>query len=151
VEPLLTDIEGTDAGMEFLSILTAIRHLPGRKEHTPELRKERNREEGSHQAPSGASDVGVSGGPRAHRARRHDDERRAARSKKFRSAGCAAVRAAVPAGLLGVWAAEEINYRRFFDINELAALRMEDPDVFEQTHAFVFDLLREGCIDGIRN
>src|SRR5204863_5414574 len=42
------------------------------------------------------------------------------------------------------------HYRRFFDINELAALRMEDPQVFERTHAFAFELLREGCIDGIR-
>ena len=33
-------------------------------------------------------------------------------------------------------AGEEINYRRFFDINELAAIRMEDPDVFADTHRF---------------
>ena len=53
---------------------------------------------------------------------------------------------------LAYWrvAAEEINYRRFFDINDLAALRMEDPEVFERTHAFAFELLRDGCIDGIR-
>ena len=44
VEQLLAEIEGTDAGMEFLSILTAIRNLPGREAQTPELRKERNRE-----------------------------------------------------------------------------------------------------------
>jgi (1->4)-alpha-D-glucan 1-alpha-D-glucosylmutase len=53
---------------------------------------------------------------------------------------------------LAYWrvAAEEINYRRFFDINELAALRMEDPRVFERTHEFAFELLREGSIDGFR-
>jgi (1->4)-alpha-D-glucan 1-alpha-D-glucosylmutase len=53
---------------------------------------------------------------------------------------------------LSYWrvAAEEINYRRFFDINELAAIRMEDPAVFERAHAFVFDLVRRGCIDGFR-
>ena len=47
-------------------------------------------------------------------------------------------------------AAEEINYRRFFDINNLAAIRMEDQSVFERVHGFLFDLLRRGAIDGMR-
>jgi len=47
-------------------------------------------------------------------------------------------------------ASDEINYRRFFDINELAALCMEEPDVFEATHRFIFELLAEGSIDGLR-
>ena len=53
---------------------------------------------------------------------------------------------------LSYWrvAAEEINYRRFFDINELAAIRMEDPPVFDAAHDYVFDLLRRGCVDGFR-
>ena len=40
-------------------------------------------------------------------------------------------------------AADEINYRRFFDINDLAALRMENERVFEATHRFVLELARE--------
>lgn len=47
-------------------------------------------------------------------------------------------------------AAEEINYRRFFDINELAALRMENPEVFEASHQLVFRLLKEGAVTGLR-
>jgi len=47
-------------------------------------------------------------------------------------------------------AADEINYRRFFDINELAALRMELPEVFEATHALTLDLAARGLIDGLR-
>src|SRR5439155_20908259 len=47
-------------------------------------------------------------------------------------------------------AAEEINYRRFFDINELAAIRMELPDVFDATHRLVFELIENGSIDGLR-
>jgi (1->4)-alpha-D-glucan 1-alpha-D-glucosylmutase len=47
-------------------------------------------------------------------------------------------------------ASEEINYRRFFDINELAAVRMENPEVFQKTHALIFDLLREGAVTGLR-
>lgn len=53
---------------------------------------------------------------------------------------------------LAFWrvAADEINYRRFFDINELAALRVEDPEVFNATHRLVLDLLSTGKADGLR-
>ncbi len=47
-------------------------------------------------------------------------------------------------------ASEEINYRRFFDVNQLAALRMEDPEVFEEVHRFVFDLIGKGAATGLR-
>jgi (1->4)-alpha-D-glucan 1-alpha-D-glucosylmutase len=47
-------------------------------------------------------------------------------------------------------ASEEINYRRFFDVNELAALRMEDPAVFDEVHRFAFDLVRRGGPTGFR-
>jgi (1->4)-alpha-D-glucan 1-alpha-D-glucosylmutase len=47
-------------------------------------------------------------------------------------------------------AADEINYRRFFDINELAALRMERAEVFEATHRLVLDLAAGGAVDGLR-
>jgi (1->4)-alpha-D-glucan 1-alpha-D-glucosylmutase len=53
---------------------------------------------------------------------------------------------------LSFWkvAADEINYRRFFDINRLAAIRVEDREVFEAVHALLFDLIKEGSIDGLR-
>lgn len=47
-------------------------------------------------------------------------------------------------------ASEEINYRRFFDVNQLAALRMEDPAVFDEVHSFVFDLVRRRAATGFR-
>ncbi|HEY9065429.1 MAG TPA: malto-oligosyltrehalose synthase [Burkholderiaceae bacterium] len=47
-------------------------------------------------------------------------------------------------------AASEINYRRFFDINDLAALRVEEPDVFEATQGPALDLAAQGLIDGLR-
>ena len=47
-------------------------------------------------------------------------------------------------------AADDINWRRFFDINELGGLRVERPAVFEATHAKLFQLLGEGLIDGLR-
>jgi (1->4)-alpha-D-glucan 1-alpha-D-glucosylmutase len=47
-------------------------------------------------------------------------------------------------------ASEEINYRRFFDINELAAIRMEEPRVFQEVHALVFALLKQRAVTGLR-
>jgi (1->4)-alpha-D-glucan 1-alpha-D-glucosylmutase len=47
-------------------------------------------------------------------------------------------------------ASDEINYRRFFDINDLAALRMENEAVLEMTHRLTFELLRSGKLDGLR-
>lgn len=47
-------------------------------------------------------------------------------------------------------AADEINYRRFFDINHLAAIRMELPEVFQATHQLLFRLLAEGKVTGLR-
>ncbi|MEI9974646.1 MAG: alpha-amylase family glycosyl hydrolase [Ignavibacteriota bacterium] len=53
---------------------------------------------------------------------------------------------------LSFWkvAADEINYRRFFDINELAAVRVEEPEVFQAMHALILDLVKEGAVDGLR-
>ncbi|MEV7971968.1 malto-oligosyltrehalose synthase [Cellulomonas sp. NPDC089187] len=53
---------------------------------------------------------------------------------------------------LAYWrvADEELNYRRFFDVGTLAAIRVEDPAVFDATHALVLRLVREGIIDGLR-
>jgi len=47
-------------------------------------------------------------------------------------------------------AATQLNYRRFFDIDSLIAIRAEDPGVFAATHEVVLRLLREGLIDGLR-
>lgn len=47
-------------------------------------------------------------------------------------------------------AAREINYRRFFDVNDLVALHMEDPEVFAQTHSLVLEWWRRGWLDGFR-
>ncbi|WP_309394051.1 malto-oligosyltrehalose synthase [Chelatococcus sambhunathii] len=47
-------------------------------------------------------------------------------------------------------AGDEINWRRFFDVNELAGLRMADPAVFDAAHAKLLDLYAEGLIDGFR-
>ena len=53
---------------------------------------------------------------------------------------------------LSYWrvATEEINYRRFFDINELAAIRTETLHVFKEAHKLIFQLIREGKVTGLR-
>ena len=47
-------------------------------------------------------------------------------------------------------AADEINYRRFFDVKELAAIRVELPAVFREVHQLVFRYLGEGLVTGLR-
>ena len=53
---------------------------------------------------------------------------------------------------LAYWrtASEELDYRRFFNIETLVGVRVEDPEVFEETHALVLDLVRDGTVDGLR-
>ena len=53
---------------------------------------------------------------------------------------------------LAYWrtALHEINYRRFFDVNTLAGIRVEVREVFEATHALLGDLLRTGKVTGVR-
>ncbi len=45
---------------------------------------------------------------------------------------------------------DAINYRRFFTISDLAGVRVERPEVFEETHKLILSLLRDGVVDGIR-
>ena len=125
-ERLLTGMgEGSDEGIEFLSILTAIRHLPGRQSADPEALAERDREKEVIKRRLAALTAHC---PRVH----------------AHVAGAVRMLNGVPGDAhsfdaldsllsaqpyrLAYWrvAGEEINYRRFFDINELAAIRMED-------------------------
>jgi len=134
---------------EYLSILTAIRHLPRPEKTERGLQAEREREKEVIKrrlaALTRASDTvrrhverlvvlfnGTAGDPQSF------DRLDALLSQQ--------------AYRLAHWrvAAEEINYRRFFDINDLAAIRMEDPTVFDRVHGFVFELLRERLVDGFR-
>lgn len=45
---------------------------------------------------------------------------------------------------------EELNYRRFFDVGTLAAIRVEDPGVFDATHALLLQLIAQGDLQGLR-
>lgn len=47
-------------------------------------------------------------------------------------------------------AAQQANYRRFFNISDLVGVRVEDPDVFDATHALILRLVNQGKVDGLR-
>jgi len=135
--------------LELRSIMTALTHLPLRTETDSEKVIERSREKEIIKkrlaALTGASTEvrafidenvsffnGVKGEPRTF-----DPLDRLLDDQAYR---------------LAYWrvAAEEINYRRFFDVNELAAIRTEDPLVFVATHHLLLRLLAERKITGMR-
>jgi (1->4)-alpha-D-glucan 1-alpha-D-glucosylmutase len=135
--------------VELLSIITSLERLPPRYEQDPERLAERHREK--QVAKRRLSELMQRSD--AVRAFVHENVRLFNGQRGVpgsfdlldRLLGDQAYR-------LAHWrvASEEINYRRFFDINELAAVRMEDPDVFNEAHHLVFQLLRERAITGLR-
>jgi len=134
---------------ELQSILTALEYLPKRTETDPKRIAERAREREiikrrlqrrSAEAPQVQQAIekalvqinGKPGDPRSFDAL---DELLNAQSYR-----------------LAFWrvAAEEINYRRFFDVNELAAIRVELPKVFDAVHRLLLDLVSTGAVTGLR-
>jgi len=134
---------------EFQSILTALEYLPRRTETDPEKIAERSREKEivkrrlerrCQEAPQVQRAIEkalaqINGRPGDPRSFDRLDELLNAQSYR-----------------LAFWrvAAEEINYRRFFDVNDLAAIRMELPEVFDAAHQLVVDLVRTGAVTGLR-
>jgi (1->4)-alpha-D-glucan 1-alpha-D-glucosylmutase len=134
---------------ELMSIVTALRHLPSPTEKDPERIAERYREKevvkrrlwNLYQNSSAIREFvdrnvkfinGTKGNPRSF-----DLMDTLLREQVYR---------------ISHWrvATEEINYRRFFDINSLGAIRVEDPAVFEKTHQLIFRLVETGKITGLR-
>ncbi len=135
--------------LTFESLLTAFRNLPSRNDLRDQARAERLRDKGLHSARLA----------RLVRARpeigAYIDERVAAINEE-RDVPAERRRLhellETQAYRLAYWrvASESINYRRFFDINELASLRMENSAVFNATHALVLDLIASGKLQGLR-
>lgn len=135
--------------LELMSIITALRHLPSNTELDPEKIAERYREKevikrrlgNLYQNSSAIREFieknlktfnGIKNNPRSY-----DLLDGLLREQVYR---------------ISHWrvATEEINYRRFFDINSLGAIRVEDPAVFQKTHALIFKLIETGKINGLR-
>jgi len=136
--------------LELQSILTGLRNLPSRAETSPEKVLERHREKEVLKRRLGAL---VSSAPVVAEHLRTNLARLNGRPGDPRSFDALdrLLERYVPYRLAH-WrvAGEEINYRRFFDINGLAAIRVEDLDVFEEAHALTFQFLARGQVHGLR-
>jgi (1->4)-alpha-D-glucan 1-alpha-D-glucosylmutase len=134
---------------EFMSILTALSNLPAHEETSPERIAERRREKEVARDRL-ARLVDQSSVIRQHIARALD----AFNGVVGRPESFDLLHGLLEAQpyRLAYWraAAHEINYRRFFDINALAGLRMEDPEVFAATHVLVGRLIGGEKITGLR-
>ncbi len=133
---------------ELESILTALDHLPPSTETAPEKIAERSRESPiirerlarlceATPAVREAIERCVAELGDPENAGRHDRLDRLVGAQPYR---------------LSSWrvASEEINYRRFFDVNTLAGIRVELPEVFEATHRLLLELIAAGHVSGVR-
>jgi len=138
-----------DARSAFQRLIEAFRQLPPRILTAPAAVAERAREKEAHKAALAQL-------VRSHPALSAAIERAVRRfnGSAGKSASFDLLDALIDtqAYRLAYWrvAADEINYRRFFDINDLAALRMENDAAFEATHRFVLGLAATGRVDGLR-
>jgi (1->4)-alpha-D-glucan 1-alpha-D-glucosylmutase len=134
--------------MELLSVIAALRNLPAEAGDSPALIADRRRETDvarrrlatlldtdwvrAHVARAIAAHNGQPGDPRSFDRLHALLEAQAYRLAYWRTS------------------AHEINYRRFFDVDELAGLRMEDERVFEATHLLLRSLIDSGAVTGLR-
>jgi (1->4)-alpha-D-glucan 1-alpha-D-glucosylmutase len=134
---------------EFLSILSALHNLPASHERNPDKMAERHREKEMTRerllrlcdaAPAIREQIdeairvcnGTPGDPHSFNCLHEMLEAQNYRLANWRTA------------------ADEINYRRFFDVNDLAGIHMEDPLVFDATHTVILKLIAEGSVTGLR-
>ena len=145
----LAEFREEDFYAEFQSILTALEYLPRRTETDPERIKERAREK---EIIKKRLERRCAEAPQVQRAiekavatinGRVGDPRSFDRLDELLNA---------QSYRLAFWrvAAEEINYRRFFDVNDLAAIRVELPEVFDAAHKLLFELVASGAVTGLR-
>jgi len=146
---LSPDVLPPDARAEFESLIAAFGHLPDRNTAEAAEAAERNRDKEVHKRRL-ASMCSTHSGVTEAIARAVAELASDPQAPSNRDALHELLEAQVYR--LASWrvASDEINYRRFFDVNDLAALRMENETVFESTHRFALELLREGKLDGLR-
>ncbi|MDF1615773.1 malto-oligosyltrehalose synthase [Desulfurivibrio dismutans] len=155
LEALRRRLPADDPGRaELENLLTALAHLPGRADREPERRQERRRDKEitkQRLRELGARFSWVNtfwqqcldyfNQPGDHRpeavARRGERLHQLLEQQVYRPAHW-------------VVAGDEINYRRFFDINSLAGLQAEREEVFTATHGLLLELVAAGRIDGLR-
>jgi len=154
LEPIVADLRRSHPPdhpdvLEMESIVTATTHLPTRWDTEPEQVRERMREK---EIVKRRLDAIVSGSAAVRDALERSLAAINGDKKNARSFDRLEALLSDQAYRLSFWgvAAEEINYRRFFDINDLAAIRVELPNVLEAVHDKAFQLLRAGTVSGLR-
>lgn len=154
LEPVVADLKETLGEthphvLELESILTSLAHLPLRTATEKAKVRERYREKeivkrrlGELVKTSGLVGTALDACLKQINGSKHDP-------RSFDTLECLL---ADQAYRISSWrvAADEINYRRFFDINDLAAIRVEDPAVFTAVHTLIFDLVSQGIVSGLR-
>jgi (1->4)-alpha-D-glucan 1-alpha-D-glucosylmutase len=150
LDPLRAELKDGDPHLqEFLSVIRALDHLPASTETAPELVAERQREI---RVASERLARLLDASPRI---RQHvEDNLRIFNGQVGKPESFDPLHELLEKQpyRLAYWktAFQEINYRRFFDIRELAGLRMEEPAVFAAAHTLVLRLIREGKVTGLR-
>jgi (1->4)-alpha-D-glucan 1-alpha-D-glucosylmutase len=154
LEPVLPEVEAVYGEhhphvLELESIMTALGYLPRRDETAPDFVRERQREK---EIIKRRIELLLTECDVARRAL--DDSLRALNGTKGAPESFDRLERllADQPYRLCFWrvAADEINYRRFFDINELAAIRVEAPPVFAAVHELILRLIEEGFVTGLR-
>ncbi len=145
----LSNISENELALELESLITAFGNLPDQEEADEERLAERTRDATIHksrlarlygESPEIARSIdecirridGEAGEPESFEVLHRILEEQAYRLVYWRVAS------------------DEINYRRFFSVNDLAGIRVEEDEVFEETHRLVLSLIRDGKVDGLR-
>ncbi len=154
LDPLLPGLvaelgEEHDAVLELRSILTGLAHLPATHETRRDRVIERRREKEILKRRLAALVAEVPAVEAAVSARIASIAGKPGDPRSFDELEALLDKQAYRLGFFRV-AAEQINYRRFFDVNELAAIRVEDPAVFAETHRLLFELVAAGKVTGLR-
>ena len=150
LDVLQATAEALDPGLnELMSILFQLDHLPGTTETAPDRVALRSREKEVAKVRI-ARLMEESAVVRAH----IDENIRLFNGTPGDSRSFDLLHSLLDAQVwrLAYWrtAMHEINYRRFFDINELAGIRVEEPSVFAAVHERIAELMRSGRVDGVR-
>lgn len=147
LERALPHLKETALATELASLAASFGHLPPRETSTPAAKDERLRDHVLFKARLARL---ARGNPALARALQAAVAELNLPSREARDALDRLIE--VQAYRLAYWrvASDEINYRRFFDINDLAAVRMERDEVFEATQSFALELTAAGVVDGLR-
>src|SRR5438046_1803187 len=145
----LADHKEEDCYAQLQSILTALEYLPKRTESDPKRITERIREK---EIIKRRLERLCAEAPQVHQAIEKALAQTNGKPGDARSFDTLDELLNAQSYRLAFWrvAAEEINYRRFFDVNDLAAIRLELPELFDAAHKLLFEFVASDAVSGLR-